>query len=163
MVNTPYSDAAEAIGYESRYIAQNLGSVFLYIVAAILVILIFALAKCCSSNGGKINTLVRSKLSKLFWADFTDFLNEVYLPMSYLVCINCSALGTYSSAVFFMSAFAFIMGFILVFWPIYVANQVNSAMKKKPDYPLFLRKLNENKEGGEEIIIIRSPNSQANS
>ena len=32
IINEPYSEMAENLGYESRYIVQNSGSIFIYII-----------------------------------------------------------------------------------------------------------------------------------
>ena len=52
--NEPFSESAENIGYESRYIVQNSGSVSLYISAYGIGIATLTMVRRCASKNGRV-------------------------------------------------------------------------------------------------------------
>lgn len=69
--------------------------------------------------------------------------------MSYIVCINFSALERGSVSLFFISCFATLMTLVLIYWPIFIALMTYKALKQRPCYPIFLESGIEVFEGGE--------------
>jgi len=127
--NEPFSESAENIGYESRYIVQNSGSVSLYISAYGIGIATLTMVRRCASKNGRVYSCSNSRINGVKWSGFTNFLNEIYLPMSYIVCINFSALDRGSVSLFFLSSFATLMSLVLIYWPIYVAIMTYKILK----------------------------------
>lgn len=157
--NIPYSDSAESIGYESRYIVMNSGSLFIYIFATSFAIILLAIVKACAHKGSKLHSYSITKLTEFKWAGFTDFLNEIYLPMSYIVFINSSALSADSLSVFFMSVFCSTMSLVLICWPFYLAIKVYKALATRPVYPIVLQGNIEIMEGGEPEVVSQRPST----
>jgi hypothetical protein len=138
LANVPYSEAAEKIGYESRYIIWNSGSITIYIFIYILMQLIYAgLAKIL--NPGKALDFVRGKQKAFKWGGLCDFFNEVYLTMSYCVCINLSSMSIYDQSSGINNVFNGIIAAALVFGPTVIVKDLNKSWKVEVPMPMDVK------------------------
>ena len=90
--NVPYSDQADEIGYGSRYLIENSGSITLFIVLITFMQSFYTFVAKITSKGCSANNFVQDKRDEFFWGGFNDFYNETYLTLSYCACINTSSL-----------------------------------------------------------------------
>ena len=87
-----YSDEADSIGYYSRYIVLNAGSITIFLLSNLILQIIFAiLAKTLAD--GKILRYVKWKQESFMWAGMVDFFTDIYLTLSYCFCINLGSMG----------------------------------------------------------------------
>ena len=139
----PYSEEANKIGYESRYLMTNLGSIPIFIVVAAIFHLIYSLVARFSKSGGKINNLASKKVKSFRWGGMNDLFYEIYLTLSFSVLINVGKLAVNSFAIGINNVLAIISGLAVVAWPIILAVKLINSWKKAPK--------NENlAEGGEQ-------------
>ena len=116
--NDPYNEQAEEIGYESRYVFENSGSIPYYILLGLLLQFMYALIKAFSRSHGRIYSMAVSKQKSFFWSGCNDQFSDAYLTLSFTVGINTSALTFLSAAVAFNNCFAGIIALALIFSPL---------------------------------------------
>lgn len=83
-VNESYTSEAEAIGYESRYLMTNLGSIpICLVIVLILQTLYSAIEKC--TKVGKVHDFAAKKVNGFKWGGLNDVFNEIYIALSFSV------------------------------------------------------------------------------
>ena len=133
-VNVPYSDAAQKIGYESRYIIWNSGSITIFIVLYVFVQLVYAgLARIL--RPGKALNFVRMKQQAFMWAGLCDFFNETYLSLSFGFCINSSDMSVNDASEGVNNTFNVVVGTALIVGPILIVKDLNKGWAEKPPTP----------------------------
>ena len=127
--NIPYSDAVEAVGYPSRFIIENSGSIPIFILAEIVLLLVYSVVKRLLRTG-RIHNYAEVRWNGFFWAGFNDFFNEIYITMSFAVCINSSRLEFSSTAIGINNVYGICFALFIVFGPILLSKKVYSAWNK---------------------------------
>ena len=144
----PYSESAANIGYESRLLIINSGSMTIFVLYILLKQLIFGLVQLMTPNGSKLHNYVVSKRGAFFYGGFADFVNEMYLSMAYSVMINTTAMSTETWALTVNSIYAGNVAAVLVLFPIRLACDASNLWKKKaPKAPVTAPQ--QQLEGGE--------------
>ena len=133
--NTPYSEKAKQIGYVSRYVFENSGSIPYYILLAFLLQLIYALIKAFSKSHGRIYAMATSKQKGFFWSGCNDQFNDAYLTLTFAVGINTSSLAFLSAAVAFNNCFAGVIALALIFSPLKLGHRLRKGWKRKATLP----------------------------
>ena len=126
----PFSERADFIGYSTRLVFSNLGSVTLIIAFLVLYQSILLVVSKLAREGGRTKTYVDAKRRSFFPGGLTDCLHEFYLCVSFAVCINFSQLEFKNAAVTFNSIFAMILATFLLLGPFAIA--ANVARQWKP-------------------------------
>ena len=129
MDSKPYNDEAEWLGYESGFIAENSGSITIFICLFFLFQLLFKIVAVSFADRRWIHKFAARKNNEFFWAGFTNFLNEIYLPMAISVSINSATLQFDSFGTIFNSTYSCVVGLMLIAWPIKIALEFNSVLK----------------------------------
>ena len=121
----PYSEQAEDIGYPSRYLIFNSGSITIFIFAYAISQLIYALLVRVLPSGNFVFKFVKNKRDDFMWAGLTDFVNETYLTLAFCILINTTEyrFNNWSNA--FNSVFMTIVATILILWPLKVTYSAN--------------------------------------
>ena len=94
--DVPYSAEADAVGYSSRYIILNSGSVPVYIVILTAMQLVFSIIARVFKPGMVIHRFAVAKKNSFRWAGMIDFFNEINIGMSFSMCINISVLRQFA-------------------------------------------------------------------
>ena len=127
----PYSQQADDVGYESRYLTINSGSITFFILLFFLQQLIFAsLAKFAPQNS-KVNKLAASQAQNLF-AKFTNMFNEFYIVMAFITCINSSVMSMDNASKGFNTIYTGAMIVLLIGWPLVVTAKFALALRNLP-------------------------------
>ena len=145
LANVPYSDAADKIGYESRYVIWNSGSITLYIILYSFMQLVYAgLAKVLCP--GKARNFVHLKQQAFKWGGLCDFFNEVYLTMSYSVCINMSDMSIHDASEGVNNTFNAVVGTVLIVGPILIVRALNKGWSVEVPAPTDIEMSEEEEE-----------------
>lgn len=152
--NVAYSEEAELIGYESRYIIENSGSIPIYMLLIIVNQALFSLLKlCCKKISKRIHTYAHNKQEDFFWAGFNDFTNDVYLTMSFCAGINLSAYTFESAAISANNVFGAVIALVLALAPALYTISLSRAWNKHQEAANCERQTESDKkedcEGGE--------------
>ena len=118
--DVPFSDRAKDIGYESRYAIPNSGSMPIFICVMLVVQPLYALITSLAPKNGSIYTFTKTKQEAFKWAGLTDFTSEIYLSMSFCLCINTSAFSFDSRSEVINNVCACIMALFMLIWPLNV-------------------------------------------
>ena len=139
----PYSEEADNIGYPSRYLIFNSGSVTIFIFAYAASQLLYALLARVLPSGNSVSNFARNKRDGFFWVGLTDFVNETYLTLAFCVCINTTEyrFNNWSNA--FNSVFMTLIATVLIIWPFKVSYSASKLWKEST-----LKKSDEQLEGG---------------
>jgi len=119
----PVSLNFELIGYESVYFIRNMGSAFLIIILALIVLLLLAVTSCSQSmTVHKYRTMVKEKL---FWNGVLSFIDTTYITGCVSFALNLAVLYDESTPDrHFGTVFCFLValasGIILFCMPIFV-------------------------------------------
>lgn len=133
--NVAYSEETERIGYESRYIIENSGSIPIYMLLICLSQLLFALLRLICRTG-RIHDYAHKKQEAFFWAGFNDFINGMYLTMSFCAGINSSALAfDESTAITANNTFGILIALVLVLTPAVYTQRLAKGWNKSVDVP----------------------------
>ena len=126
----PYSEEADNIGYPSRYLIFNSGSITIFIFAYAISQLLYALLAKVLPNGNFVSKFVKSKRDAFLWAGLTDFVNETFLTLSFCILINTTEyrFNNWSNA--FNSVFMTLVATILIVWPLKVTYSANKMWQK---------------------------------
>ena len=127
----------------------NAGSLAIYIFTGGVGILLLVIMRCFVRVDSKIYIYLDTKLRAFKWAGFTDFINEIYLPMSYIVSINSSSMGVETMSQLLMSVLTAMMSLVLICWPFYISINVYILLATRPEYQITLQSGIEILEGGE--------------
>ena len=128
LVNVPFSENAGKIGYESRFCIWNSGSITIYIIIYAMAQLLYSgLAKILPP--GKALDFVVTKQIAFRWGGLCDFFNEVYLTMSFCVCINSSDMSFETPSEGVNNTFNLVVGVALVVGPIIIVVNLNKNWK----------------------------------
>jgi hypothetical protein len=121
--DSAYSMQAESLGYVSRYLIINTGSITIFIIANILLqLLLKCLTKICKR--GKIHNFSHKKLASLQWAGCIEFFDEIYMNMSISFMINISAPNMDNGSEIGNNTFALVMGTCLLFIPMILSYKL---------------------------------------
>lgn len=122
-VNEPYSDEAGMIGYESRYLIENAGSLPIYITLALTTQLIYFIGKLVARSG-RLFEFLSKKQSQFFWAGAHEFFANAYMTLGFCFLINTSKPELLTTAIGVNNVSACIIALILVLIPIIVPAKV---------------------------------------
>ena len=89
--NEAFSEEAEMIGYESRFLIENAGSIPIYIIFVFLLQLIYGIILLLVKSG-KVFKFTKKQQSSFFWAGSHDLYLNSYLTLAMCACINTSSL-----------------------------------------------------------------------
>ena len=159
----PYSEEAESIGYPSRYLIINSGSLTLFIFVIAIQQLVYSLIARFSEEKSRLNKKAKAKMENFRWAGMTDWVHEINLSMCYCIMINSTAFNFKTGGAAFNNVFMVAMAFLLFLWPFKVAL----SARKMWNAPLAQRKKDwteeqhrqdydrseQQKEGGEQDSI----------
>lgn len=126
--NVPYSESAENIGYASRQIIENTGSVPIFLLIITLEQLIFAIIVRIVKSG-KLNKYAVGKREGFYYAGATDFFNETYINVCFAVCINTSYIAFGTTALMINTCIAFVSGIGIIVVPLVFAKKLSKAWK----------------------------------
>ena len=120
----PYSPEADGIGYGTRLLFSNLGSVFWIIIFLAILQSVFLTVSKFAHKDGRVKKFVDNRRASFFPGGLTDFAHEVYLIMSFGVCINFSELEFKRVSTSFHNIFVIVCAVALVSGPIAIAINV---------------------------------------
>ena len=129
-INNPFSIQAEEVGYGSRNLIENSGSITIFIVLQIVLLLVYSILKRLFRSG-RIHDYMRRKLDGFLWAGCNDFLDGIYLTMCFGICINASSIEFSSTGLWINNVFACIIALIVGFGPLLLAKKVSTGWKKQ--------------------------------
>ena len=119
----PYSEQAQSIGYESRYVVLNTGSLLFYLVVISMQLTIYSsILRCLSRESWpKLRSIAAGKRSAFLWAGAVDFFSELFLNIAFSVGINTSAFNFTNASVCFNNVFAVVLGVLMVAGPVTIS------------------------------------------
>ena len=84
------SDRAEELGYESHYIVTNLGSLLVFFVLnLILVVIFYSIVKAdILDKKNRLRVIAKKQIQRFKWNGLLQFLNESYLLLCFSVAFN---------------------------------------------------------------------------
>ena len=124
----PYSDQASAIGYDSRYIIPNSGTITIFFFVLLARTLFFGLMRKCIKTGC-VGGYISSTNDSFLWSGALDYLNEAYLCICFSFCMNTSSPGIDSLSTAFNNFYALLLGAVLLFAPIIVVKKFVASTK----------------------------------
>lgn len=86
----PLSEQADNIGYGSRFVIENTGSLLIYLFVIAFLQLIFLLIVKKLERFKRLNKWAKRKRKNFFWAGAIDFFNEMFLCVAFSLGINYS-------------------------------------------------------------------------
>lgn len=148
--NVPYSLEAASVGYESCYIIYNSGSVPIFMIAILVLQLLFLIITLLVSQGTCVYRFARKKQTDFWWTGFNDGVNDIYMNQCYAIGFNTTVLPFTSTAVSVNNSFLILMILIVALTPFIIAIKLHLDWKPKVDK----KKKNEanvveHREGGE--------------
>ena len=129
----PFSEQADTIGYGSRYIITNSGSISIFIFLLSIRSVSFALLRLCIKSG-RIGNYLRKTNDRFLWSGALDFLNAAYICLSFSFCINSTNLKIDSTSTAVNNIYAVIIGACLIFAPIYIVKKFLASQKPLKTY-----------------------------
>lgn len=127
--NIPYSIEAASVGYESRYLIVNSGSIPVFLIA-ILVLQFFLLTiTLLVSQGTCVYRFAAKKQNDFWWAGFNDSVNDIYLTQCFGIGINTTAIKFVSTAVSVNNSFAIVMALVIAFTPFVISVKLHRGWK----------------------------------
>lgn len=129
-INIPLSDYAESIGYESRYLIYNSGSMTLFLwVTLILQFLVIPILLRLPCKKNRFYAFLLSQQQGYFWVGFCDFINETSLNWSFCVVLNYPTLcfTTWSDAI--NGSWTCLIGVTLLLYPFVVNCGLHKSWK----------------------------------
>ena len=128
--NVPYSDQAEAIGYESRYAIDNTGSLLIYILLIVAQLMLVAIILRSCSPDRRIHKWAATKLNG-FLPSSIDILSEFYLNIAFSLGINVSdfKLVDVTHAIRFSNIFAVLLAITIFISPIAIVASLVKQLK----------------------------------
>ena len=82
---------------------RRLGSITIFALIYIIAIGFYALLVKVLTEGSRAHSYFRMKLQSWLWSGVIDFFSDIYLTISYCVCINSSAMAVKDVATGFLS------------------------------------------------------------
>ena len=132
-----FSEEADSIGYSSHYIIPNAGSITIFLLASLILQIIFAiLAKIICE--GKVLRFVKWKQDSFMWSGLVDFFTDIYLTLSYCVCINFSSMDFDSRSEIINNSFNIFVGLALILGPILVVRGLDKGWQVYQSPPATL-------------------------
>ena len=120
--NSPFSEEAEKIGYESRYILWNSGSIPLYfLIGLVLQVFLKILRMILSRCRGKVYSLASRWQAKFFWVDLHQMFDSAYLILVFCTGFNFWSLKFRSASEIFNNGLACIVAFLIIFIPLFIS------------------------------------------
>ena len=113
------------MGFESLYLIQNLGSLFLITLSILILILLLPVMKFMGYRFTKMKTLYRATKQFLFWNFQIRFITESYTILIIGCMISSKNLTWTSFANVFNSSLAYLMFTILIGYPFFMLYQLN--------------------------------------
>ena len=145
--DSAYSEQAETLGYVSRYLIINTGSITIFIIANILLQIFL---KCLTKiyKKGRIHNFSQKKLASLQWAGCIDFFDDIYMNMSISFMINISMPNMDNASEIGNNTFALVMGACLLFIPMILSYKLCKGykinMSNSPISPPSIQKIEMN-------------------
>ena len=131
----PFNEFADAIGYPSRYLIFNSGSMTVFLWITILTqFLVIPLILCCCKSTRCCHKYAQQKKDDYRWAGFTDFLNEASLSLSFCVGINMKKFRFENASETANTIWACTIGLTMLVWPLIMVCGMNSGYKAPLDY-----------------------------
>ena len=128
-INNPFSPQADLVGYPSCQLIENSGSITIFIVLQIVLLLVYSLVARILKIG-RIHDYMRRKLDGFLWAGCNDFLDGIYLTMCFGICINASSIEFSSTGLWINNVYACIFALIVGFGPVLLAKKVSAGWKQ---------------------------------
>ena len=88
--DSPFSNESDAIGYGSRYLVLNSGSVTVMLAMIGITHILYMIIIKKVTKDGRVRRFVLKQKAFREWGSFIDFFNECYILLSFSVCINSS-------------------------------------------------------------------------
>lgn len=118
--DSPYSEEANAIGYESRFFILNSGSITIYIILIVVREIFKAILLKCFKRGKIYNYLKRSQ-SEFWWVGLISFFNETYLTMCFCAGINYSSMSMHDASTIGNNSYQIALSTLLALAPFFIA------------------------------------------
>ena len=120
---------ADAIGYGSRYLIENSGSITIFIFLLILKQLLYWLFDKYLAPSRRLAQFAHGKRTDFYWAGCVEFIEEMYLTMSFAFAINMSSMDFVSAAVGFNNVFTCLIGASILVTPITLTRKLHMGWK----------------------------------
>ena len=124
-----FSEEADSIGYYSRYIILNAGSITIFLCTYIVLQIILAIMVRTLSEG-KLLRYVRLKQNSFMWSGLIDFFTDIYLTLSSCFFINISSFKFESPSESINNTYNVVIGIALVLGPIFVVGGLYKKWKE---------------------------------
>ena len=149
--NVPYSESADNIGYASRQIIENTGSVPIFLLIIFCQQIAFAILVRAVKKQGRLLSYAQERREGFFYAGATDFFNETYINVCFAVCINTSYIAFGTNALMFNTCVAGVAGVGVATFPCIFARKLSKAWKPlEPEKPDEIEPPEEEKESSSE-------------
>ena len=129
-----FTDRAEEVGYESKLMSFNSGSVFIFgllmVTNQMLYLLIRGLCFMnCKVCGRSPRDWAAEKQSNFIWSGACDYFEETYLLFALGFCLNWSQLSFASPGLIVNDCYAVFAGLIVIFYPPSITYKMNSVWR----------------------------------
>lgn len=149
--NIPYSESADNIGYASRQIIENTGSVPIFLLIIFFQQIAFAILVRAVKKQGRLLSYAQERREGFFYAGATDFFNETYINVCFAVCINTSYIAFSTNALMFNTCVALVAGIGVAAFPCIFARKLSKAwVPLKPETPEEIEPPAKEEESSEE-------------
>ena len=123
--NVPYSESAENIGYASRQIIENTGSVPIFLLIILSQQILFAIVVRAVKNDGRLLSYAKNSRGTFYYGGLMEFFNETYINVCFGVCINSSHIASSSNALLFNTVVALASGITVILGPLILAKKLS--------------------------------------
>lgn len=123
--NVPYSESAENIGYASRQIIENTGSVPIFLLIILSQQILFAIVVRAVKNDGRLLSYAKNSRGTFYYGGLMEFFNETYINVCFGVCINSSYIASSSNALLFNTVVALASGITVILGPLILAKKLS--------------------------------------
>ena len=138
---TPFADQFAELGYESKYVITNLGSLFMILVLyPVTIALLFAISRLQISPHRRINDWAKRSLDSFFWNDLITLINEPYQVLAVAAFIHSHAMfrPNPTGAEVFQDVFNLLLLGIVLVYPFVILWIYCRKMKgNQPDFRLM--------------------------
>ena len=126
----PYMEKAAEVGYESRLLSFNAGSVLIFSLLMVANQLVYLLIRVtCSKKtvicGWNPNSWASRHQSNFVWSGACDYIEETYLLCVVGIALNRDTLSFSSPGLFLNDSFATLAGLVTFFFPIVISIRMH--------------------------------------
>ena len=155
-LDDPYSAQADNVGYPTRIFIGNLGSIPIFMLINLLSQIFFYLLSKIVKRG-RCARLAQAKQDSFRWGGFNDFINEIFLTVSFAVSINFSKVDWSTTPMTISNIFAIIMALVIIVVPNFIAIALHLRWRLETKIG---QAIVEHKEGGEGEIEEEVPSCE---